>query len=79
MIATGLRAENWELLAEDRVKWKITCNQALQKRERKLKAEANIKRAKRKASARVAVSALPASGFIFEGCGRVGRSHKLLD
>ena len=62
MLATGLPANNWELLAEDRVKWKTPCSQALRAGERKLKAEADIKRTKRKEAARVAAS-VPAVGI----------------
>ena len=41
IVATGLPAVNWRLLAEDRVKWKTTRSQALRTGERKLKAEAD--------------------------------------
>ena len=71
MLATALPADNWKLLAEDRVKWQSTCSQLLRAGERKLKAEADVKRAKIKATARVAASA--ESGYICGGCGRVYR------
>ena len=64
MLATGLPANNWELLAEDRVKWKTPCSQALRAGERKLKAEADIKRTKRKEAARVAASVPAESEYI---------------
>ena len=73
MLATGLPTDNWELIAVDRVKWKTTCRQAFRAIEKKLKAGADIKIAKRKAAARVAASARAASGFICGGCGRVCR------
>ena len=73
MLATGLPTDNWELIAVDRVKWKTTCRQAFRAGEKKLKAGADIKIAKRKAAARVAASARAASGFICGGCGRVCR------
>ena len=69
MLATRLPADNWELLAEDRVKWKATRSQALRAGERKLKAEADIKRLNNTIAARVPTSAQTASGYI---CGSYG-------
>ena len=75
MLVTSLPADNWELLAEDRDKWKTTCSQALRAGETKLKADIDAKRAKRKAAAKVAASVPAASGYICGDCGRVCRSR----
>ena len=52
MPATGLPTDNWEPLAADQDKWNTMCSQALRAGETKLKAEANAKRAIRKAAAK---------------------------
>ena len=75
MLATGLTADNWELLAEDQVKWKAMCSQSIRARERKLRAEADIKKAKRMEAAKVAASVPATSEYICGGCGRVCRSR----
>ena len=75
MLATGLPADKWELLAEDRLKWNTAYSQALRAGERKPKAKADIKRAKRMEAARVAASVPAASEYICGGCGRVYRSR----
>ena len=69
-LATGLPTDNWEPLAADRGKWKTMCSQALQAGGTKLKAEADAKRAMRKAAAKAA-----ASGYICGDCGRICRSR----
>ena len=75
MLATGLRANNREPLAADRGKWKTMCSQALRVVEIKLKAEADAKRAMRKAAAKAVASAPAASGYICGDCGRICRSR----
>ena len=65
MLATGLTTDNWESLTADRGKWKTMRSQALRAGETKLKSEADAKRAKRKAVAKVAPS-----GYICRDCGR---------
>ena len=51
------------------------CSRALQVEETRFKAEADEKRAKRKAAAKKTASAPAASDYICGRCGRVGRSR----
>ncbi|PFX15670.1 Tyrosine-protein kinase receptor Tie-2 [Stylophora pistillata] len=50
MLATGLPTDNWELHAADRSDWRSVCSLALQAGEERLKAEADDRRAKRRAA-----------------------------
>ena len=61
MLTTGLPTGNWETHAADRDEWRSVCSQALQVGETKLKAEANNKKAKRKAAVKKTVSSAPAA------------------
>ena len=61
MLATGLPAGNWETHAADRSEWRSVCSWALQVGETKLKAEADERRAKRKAAAKKTASVPAAS------------------
>ena len=61
MLATGLPTGNWETHAADRGEWRSVCSRALQVGETRLKAEADERRAKRKAAAIKTASAPAAS------------------
>ena len=67
MLATGLPTGNWETHAADRGEWRSVCSRALQVGETRLKAEADERRARRKAEAKKTASAPAASDYI---CGR---------
>ena len=69
MLATGVPSGNWETHAADREEWRPVCSRALQVGEARLKAEADEKRAKRKAAAKKTASS-SASEYI---CGRRSR------
>ena len=71
MLATGLPTGNWETHAADRGKWRSMCSRALQVGQTRLKAEADERRAKRKAEAKK--TAPVASDYICGRCGRVCR------
>ena len=75
MLATGLPAGNLESHAADRGKWRSVCSWALQVGETKLKAEADERRAKRKAAAKKTASAPAASDYVCGRCDRVCRSR----
>ena len=75
MLASGLPTGNWETHAADRGEWRSVCSLALQVGETRLKAEADERRAKRKAAAKKTASAPAASDYICGRCGRVCRSR----
>ena len=75
MLATGLPTGNWGTHAADRGEWRSVCSRALQVGETRLKAEADEKRAKRKAAAKKTASAPAASDYICGRCGGVCRSR----
>ena len=52
MLNTGLPTGNWETHAADRGEWRSLCSRALQVGEKRLKAKADERRAKRKAVAK---------------------------
>ncbi|PFX23927.1 putative uncharacterized transposon-derived protein F52C9.6 [Stylophora pistillata] len=75
MVATGLPTDKWELPAADRSDWRSLCSLALQAGEERLKAEADDRRAKRRAAMNKATCVPVASVFVCSGCGRVCRSR----
>ena len=75
MLATGLPTDNWELHAADRSDWRSVCSLALQAGEERLKAEADDRRAKRRAAMNKATCVPVACVFVCSGCSRVCRSR----
>ena len=75
MLATGLPAGNWETHAADRGEWRSVCSRVLQVGETKLKAEADERRAKKKAAEKKTASAPAASDYICGRCDRVCHSR----
>ena len=67
MIELDMDVKNWETLAADRPKWRLTLKKQLESNEQRLKNAATEKRARRKE--RVNVNR-PASNFICDLCGR---------
>ena len=75
MLVIGLPTDNWETHAADRGDWRPLCSLALQAGETRLKAEADERRAKRKAAANTAECVPAAYVFVCNGCGRACRSR----